>query len=74
MMRGPDVRERVGVTDAETTDIDITTGKINKIVHVVKEVATIKILREALSNHLFQLAVRKQLIIRTNMRDGLMNE
>lgn len=52
MMSGPDRRERVGVTNAET-DIDITTGEIHEIIHVVKEVATIKILREALSNHLF---------------------
>ena len=52
MMSGPDVRERVGFTDVET-DVDITTGKIKNVVHVVKEVATIKILREeALSNHL----------------------
>lgn len=54
MMSGPDGRERVGVTYAET-DIDISTGKVHEIIHVVKEVATIKILGEACSNHVLQL-------------------
>ena len=53
-MIGPDVRERAGVTDVET-DIHITTGKVKNVVHVVKEVATINILREALSKHLLFL-------------------